>query len=53
MFVHKAGQCKAKLLTDETVYFLGVAGIVRDGKAAITNSHLAITKRKGEEAKLI
>lgn len=35
------------------MYVMGVARIVWDGEAAITDSNLALTKRKSEEAKFV
>lgn len=35
------------------MYVMGVARIVWDGEAAITDSNLALTKRKSKEAKFI
>lgn len=40
-------------LTDETVHIRRIAGVVWDSKTAITDSHLALSKRKSEEAELI
>lgn len=37
----------------QTMYVMGVARIVWDGEAAITDSNLALTKRKSEEAKFV
>lgn len=42
-----------RLLTDKTMHFLGVTRIVWDSEGTITDSHLALTKRKRKEAELI
>ena len=35
------------------MYVMGVARIIWDGEAAITDSNLTLTKRKSEEAKFV
>ncbi len=40
-------------LTDETVHVVRVAGVVRDGEAAVTDSHLTLSKRQREITQLI
>lgn len=42
-----------RLLTDETVHVLGVTGVVWDSETSITDSHLALPKRKCEVTQLI
>ncbi len=41
------------VLTDETVHVVRVAGVVRDGEAAVTDSHLTLSKRQREITQLI
>lgn len=41
------------VLTDETVHVLRVAGVVWDSETSITDSHLALPKRKSEVAQFI
>lgn len=40
-------------LTDETVHVLRITGVVWDGETPITDRHLALPKRKREEAEFI
>lgn len=42
-----------KVLTDETVQIVGVARVVWDGEAAVTDGHLALTEGQREEAQLV
>lgn len=40
-------------LTDETVHVLRIAGVVWNSKTSVTDRHLALPKRKREEAEFI
>lgn len=40
-------------LTNEAVKIIGVARVVRDGEAAITDGHLAFTEGQSEEADFV
>lgn len=40
-------------LTDETVHVLRIAGVVWNSETSITDRHLALPKRKCEEAEFI
>lgn len=42
-----------EVLTDEAVQIVGVARVVWDGEAAVTDGHLALTKGQREEAQLV
>ena len=47
------GEVHCEILTDEAVHGLRVAGVVRDGEVAVTDGHLALTKRQGKVAQLV
>lgn len=53
MHMQQLKQHEVRLLTNETVHFLGVAGIVWDSETTVTDSHLALTEWQREEAQLI
>lgn len=44
---------KSKVLTDEAVQIVGVARVVWNGEAAVTDGHLALAEGHREEAQLV
>lgn len=53
IYRHRILYQKTYRLTDETVHVLRIAGVVWNSETSITDSHLALSKWKSEEAELI